>query len=90
MADLQTGNPRELKLWFMIPGGVGLEKRIHEIFHDYHERREWYRMDDAVVDFILDRLRVMDMKFEMGDIVEPVEEPYDNVVELHVQDDGGI
>jgi hypothetical protein len=42
LAQLQTGCPTELHLWWRVPGGAFLERFFHEVFGDERIRGEWY------------------------------------------------
>ena len=41
--ELQTGNPRNLKLISSAPGDIGLEQLIHSILREYRLAGEWFR-----------------------------------------------
>jgi hypothetical protein len=42
LGDLQTGNPRKIKLISVIEGKGHLEKKLHESLKDFKLRLEWF------------------------------------------------
>lgn len=52
LAACQTGNPRELHLIGMMPGGRGLERTLHQRFREHHMQGEWFAPGDDLVAFI--------------------------------------
>ena len=50
--QFETGNPNQLKLLLVLEGGLELEKKLHERFHEFHERGEWFRPENELNDFI--------------------------------------
>lgn len=47
LAQLQTGCPTELHIWWQIQGGAFLERLFHELFADEKIRGEWYPKDST-------------------------------------------
>ena len=53
IAQLQTGNPRPMKLLVCIPNGTAAEeKALHERFKDLRGSGEWFRPDARLLGFI--------------------------------------
>ena len=46
MAELQTGNPVELKLWLVLPGGLKEERLLHHKLGASRVRGEWFVLND--------------------------------------------
>lgn len=60
MADLQVGNPFELRLLGTMPGGYAKEAELHRRFAHLRIRGEWFRSEPellAVVDTTMERLQ---------------------------------
>lgn len=52
LRDLQTGNPRELKIVAVIDGDSTVESLLKYRFKDYCINREWFRLDGELLQFI--------------------------------------
>ena len=52
LKQFETGNPNRLDLLLILDGGYELEKKLHDRFHEFHERGEWFRPEKELVDFI--------------------------------------
>lgn len=52
--NLQTGNPRELRLAFAIETEdcAELEKHLHDVYSEYRERGEWFRVEGDLRAFL--------------------------------------
>lgn len=55
LKNLQTGNPDELTIYKVITctdilPSCNLEKLLHDKFHDYHIRGEWYNITNVQID----------------------------------------
>lgn len=46
LKKLQTGNVKELKLINLIEGDYEIESKLHEIFHRYRVRGEWFNLPE--------------------------------------------
>lgn len=42
LAEFQTGNPQELRLLYVVPGGYELERELHYRLRDSKVRGEWF------------------------------------------------
>jgi hypothetical protein len=47
-SSIQTGNPQELKVYGVLDGGVGLERKLHRKFSGLRLHGEWFRYSDEV------------------------------------------
>jgi hypothetical protein len=52
MRSLATGSPRELTLLMVVPGSRRVEKYFHQLFGQAHERGEWFRKTERLMDYI--------------------------------------
>jgi len=52
MAELRTSSPVKLTLLLTIPGGLSVEKALHQRFAELRVRGEWFRAEPALTDFI--------------------------------------
>lgn len=52
MKSHQIGCPHELRLVATCDGNAKTERALHERFAKSHERGEWFRLDQELVDFI--------------------------------------
>lgn len=52
MAALSTGNHERLNLLLAVSGTRTEERRLHRKFRDLKHRREWFRAEDPLLDFI--------------------------------------
>ncbi len=50
--QIQTGHPEPLQLLGWLPGGRGVESRIHAIFADERLRGEWFAATPRLTSFI--------------------------------------
>jgi len=46
---LQTGSPYELRVIGTVAGDIGTEKLLHALFHNDHERGEWFKLTDEQI-----------------------------------------
>ena len=49
VAELQTGNPHELELLGVIPGGASEERTLHALLAAEHHRGEWFRISGDTI-----------------------------------------
>ncbi len=77
IADLQTGNPRELKLLIKIETEFpdALEARLHTKFANKCERNEWFILDDKD----LDELKLLEASNDSQDQCSVVRNPSNHV-----------
>lgn len=47
--DIQTGNPRELRIIGLMKGGKKEEEELHERFNRYRKRGEWFYYNDEIL-----------------------------------------
>lgn len=52
LSSLQTSCPLRLKVLGVVPGGCGLEGRIHGFLRQHRIRGEWFRINRATLPFI--------------------------------------
>lgn len=57
LSTLQMGNPHELKIIAVLPGGEEMEKDLHRRFAEHRHRGEWFRIEGALATYI-ERLSV--------------------------------
>lgn len=53
LENLQVGTPQKLELTYSLEGTVFDEKIIQNMFSEYHERGEWYRLEGRLEGFLL-------------------------------------
>ena len=51
LAELQTGNPRKLRIVRVLEGDEAEERRLHELFAEERLLGEWFRLSDRVRQF---------------------------------------
>lgn len=54
LRTLQTGNPNQLRLLAVFPGGRPLEEHLHRLFRPYHINLEWFHLADPIKAYIMD------------------------------------
>ena len=59
LAQLQTGNPRDLSVWVKFPGTASLETELHRIFRDDRQRGEWFTVSATLFRTLLHLARMM-------------------------------
>ncbi len=68
--QLQTGNPSQLEIIAIIPGGRQLERLLHQRFAEYNVRKEWFRLVPPImtwlVEHITDRFQPASMAESQG------------------------
>lgn len=52
LRELQIGNPRKLKPYFVIKGNYQLEQEVHKEFKDYRSIGEWFHFSAFILDYI--------------------------------------
>lgn len=52
LAILATAIPYDLKLLFVMNGGLREETQLHELFKKSHYRGEWFYLSDEILDYI--------------------------------------
>jgi len=52
LAQLQTGNPRLLKIIKALPGTQERERVLHRDLHEYRVQNEWFRPDPEVFQYL--------------------------------------
>lgn len=52
LSSLQLGNPKKLRVGWEMPGDSMLEAKVHELFHRFRVRGEWFRYDEDCADLI--------------------------------------
>jgi T5orf172 domain. len=52
LKELQTGNPKPLKLLATMEGGLSLEKELHNTFRPYKAQGEWFRSSGEILEYI--------------------------------------
>jgi Meiotically up-regulated gene 113 len=48
LCSLQCGNVKLLRFLGSISGTRDLERRLHETFHEYHVRGEWFKIEERL------------------------------------------
>jgi hypothetical protein len=51
-ADLQTGTPKRLEIYLVIPGSRADERALHQRFAKYRLKGEWFLFADELADWI--------------------------------------
>ena len=86
---LQVGNPRPLFLLYTEPGGVALEREMHELCAKYRVRGEWFLYNEELSNLLwpsarkrahdaLDKLKEQTWINEMNAIVD-IKEKYESI-----------
>lgn len=52
LSNLQVGSSKELKLLYTIQGSEKDERAIQNLFSDYYERGEWYKIEGRLKGFL--------------------------------------
>jgi hypothetical protein len=52
LKELQTGNPKPLKLLATMVGGLSLEKELHNKFKPYKAQGEWFISSGEILEYI--------------------------------------
>jgi hypothetical protein len=52
LRSLRTGSPDELQIHLVVPGSREDERKLHRQFSSLRVRREWFKRDQAIDDFI--------------------------------------
>lgn len=52
MAEFTTGSPFDYSVVAEVCGDQRLEKKLHKIFSDYRHRREWFRIEGELQNFL--------------------------------------
>lgn len=71
LASYSNWSPFPLELIVEIPGGLSLEKQIHDCFADAHSHREWFHATPRLLKFIADIAAGMPVA-EAVDLTKPV------------------
>ena len=64
LAQLQTGNPNKLKIWFCIPGGLDEEVRLHSFFRCVRAEGEWFNLTSGMKQELCNLITVFDGDLE--------------------------
>jgi hypothetical protein len=52
LASMLTDNPVEVEVLLIVPGSKEQEKTFHARFKEFHHRREWFRLDGELAEWI--------------------------------------
>lgn len=52
VSQLSATSPFDLEILLTIPGKMATEKMLHDLFHPYWIRSEWFRLDGELKEFI--------------------------------------
>ena len=67
--DLQTGQPAPLRLLATMPGGVEVERELHDRFAEFHLQGEWFFATERLLGFIEGLVYAADTKEIFDELV---------------------
>lgn len=57
LRSLRTAHPKELRILLVIPGSLDDEQELHRRFADFRVGREWFKLDEPIINYIASRIK---------------------------------
>lgn len=81
--NLRTGNPNQIYCLFYVDGERSLEKRLHKIFKEQNHRKEWFKFEGFLEQFIV---TIVDDAWERYCEIEYFNKCEEHIIEKYGQD----